>query len=253
MIKIVLVDDEQPAREELRFLLEQNSKLKIIGEFSSGAQAIENIPGLQPTVIFMDVHLQDMDGLDVVRALQQLDVHASVVFATAFDVHAIRAFELNAVDYILKPFSSDRLKVTIERIQQRIQPNELELSQKITKLIQDIGVKQRPRKLAATSKGRVVLIDPQDLLYVVAEGRYASLVTAQKMWPTTFSLYEIHERLDPAQFLQTHRSYIVNLDRIKEVIPWFNATYKIIMDEENSPEIPVSRTYIKGLKERFDV
>ncbi len=253
MIKIVLVDDEQPAREELRFLLEQNSKLKIIGEFSSGTQAIEEIPGLQPEVIFMDVHLQDMDGLDVVRALQQLDVRASIVFATAFDIHAIRAFELNAVDYILKPFSQDRLKVTIDRIQQRLHLNDPELSQKIAQVIQEIGVKQRPRKLAATSKGRVVLIDPQELLYVVAEGRYASLVTAQKMWPTTFSLYEIMERLDPAQFLQTHRSYIVNLDRIKEVIPWFNATYKIIIDQENTPEIPVSRTYIKGLKDRLDV
>lgn len=253
MIKIVLVDDEQPAREELRFLLEQNPNLKIIGEFSSGAQALEGIPSLQPAVIFMDVYLQDMDGLDVVRALQQLDVHAPVVFATAYDVHAIRAFELNAVDYILKPFSQDRLKVTIDRIQQRLQPNDHELSQKITHLIQELGVKQRPRKLAATCKGRVVLIDPQELLYVVAEGRYASLVTAQKIWPTTFSLNEIQERLDPAQFLQTHRAYIVNLDRIREVIPWFNATYKIIIEGENSPEIPVSRTYIKNLKERFDV
>lgn len=253
MIKIVLVDDERPAREELRFLLEQNLNLKIIGELESGAQALEHIPGLQPTVIFMDVHLQDMDGLDVVRALQQLDVHASVVFATAFDVHAIRAFELNAVDYILKPFSKERLWITIERIQQRMQPNDLELSRKITQLIQEIGVKQRPRKLAATCKGRVALIDPQELLYVVAEGRYASLVTAQKIWPTTFSLQEIQERLDPVQFLRTHRAYIVNLDRIKEVIPWFNATYKIVIDEENLPEIPVSRTYIKALKERLDV
>jgi two-component system LytT family response regulator/two-component system response regulator LytT len=253
MIKIVLVDDERPAREELRFLLEQNPNIKIIGEFASGAQAIEHIPGLQPAVIFMDVHLQDMDGLDVVRALQQLDVHASVVFATAFDVHAIHAFELNAVDYILKPFSQERLRVTIDRIQQRLQPNDLELSRKITQLIQEIGIKQRPRKLTATCKGRVVLIDPQELLYVVAEGRYASLVTAQKIWPTTFSLQEIQERLDPVQFLRTHRAYIVNLDRIKEVIPWFNATYKIVMDEENSPEIPVSRTYIKVLKERLDV
>lgn len=253
MINIVLVDDERPAREELRFLLEQNPRIKIIGEFESGIQAIEHIPCLQPEVIFMDVHLQDMDGLDVIRALQQMDVHASVVFATAFDVHAIRAFELNAVDYILKPFSQERFKVTIDRIQQRLQHNDLELSRKITQLIQEIGVKQRPRKLAATCKGRVVLIDPQELLYVVAEGRYASLVTAQKIWSTTFSLQEIQERLDPVQFLRIHRAYIVNLDRIKEVVPWFNATYKIIIDQENSPEIPVSRTYVKVLKERLDI
>lgn len=253
MIKIVLVDDEQLAREELRFLLGEHSGLEIIGEFASGAQAIEGIPALQPDVIFMDVYLQDMDGLDVIRTLQQLDVRSSVVFATAYDVHALHAFEVNAVDYILKPFSKDRLKVTIERIQQRLQPDDYELSQKISRLIEEIGVKQRPRKLAATCKGRVVLIDPQELLYVVAEGRYASLVTAQEIWPTTFSLHEIQERLDPAQFLQTHRSYIVNLDRIKEVIPWFNSTYKIIIEGENLTEIPVSRTYIKKFKERFDV
>jgi len=253
MITIVLVDDERPAREELRFLLEQNPLVNIIGEFASGAQAIEHIPTLQPAVIFMDVQLQDMDGLDVVRALQHLEVHASVVFATAFDVHAIRAFELNAVDYLLKPFSQERINVTIDRIQQRLQPNDLELTKIITQLIQTMGVQQRPRKLAATCKGRVVLIDPQELLYVVAEGRYASLVTAQKIWPTTYSLQDIQERLDPVQFLQVHRAYIVNLDRIKEVIPWFNATYKIVIDEENSAEIPVSRTYVKVLKERLDV
>lgn len=253
MIKVVLVDDEQPAREELRFLLEMNSEMEIVGEFSSGVQALEAIPSLKPEVIFMDVHLQDMDGIDVVRALQQLDVQASVVFATAYDIHAIRAFELNAVDYILKPFSQARLQITINRIQQRLQLHDRELSQKISRLIQEIGVKQRPRKLAATSKGRVVLIDPQELLYVVAEGRYASLVTEKKLWPTTFSLHEIQERLDPAQFLQTHRAYIVNLDRIKEVIPWFNSTYKIIIDSEKATEIPVSRTYIKKLKEWFDV
>lgn len=253
MIKIVLVDDEQLAREELRFLLEQHANLEVIGEFASGAQAIEGIPALQPDVIFMDVYLQDMDGLDVIRTLQQLNVRSSVVFATAYDVHALHAFEVNAVDYILKPFAKDRLKVTIERIQQRLQPNDHQLSQKITRLIEELGVKQRPRKLAATCKGRVVLIDPQELLYVVAEGRYASLVTAQEIWPTTFSLHEIQERLDPAQFLQTHRAYIVNLDRIKEVIPWFNSTYKIIIEGENATEIPVSRTYIKKFKERFDV
>lgn len=253
MITIVLVDDERPAREELRFLLEQNPKLKIIGEFESGAQAIEHLPGLQPGVIFMDVHLQDMDGLEVVRALQQMGVHAQVVFATAYDIHAIRAFELNAVDYILKPFSPERLRVTIERILERLQPNEEEVSRKLSLLINELGVKQRPRKLAANCKGRVVLIDPQEVLYVVAEGRYATLVTDQKSWPTTFSLQEIQERLDPVQFLRTHRAYIVNLDRIKEVIPWFNATYKIILDEESSLEIPVSRTYVKALKERLDV
>lgn len=253
MIKTVLVDDEQLAREELRFLLEENSTLEVIGEFASGAQAIEEIPALQPDVIFMDVYLQDMDGLDVIRTLQQLNVRSSVVFATAYDVHALHAFELNAVDYILKPFAKDRLKVTIDRIQQRLKPNDYELSRKITRLIDEIGVKRRPRKLAATCKGRVVLIDPQELLYVVAEGRYASLVTAQEIWPTTFSLHEIQERLDPAQFLQTHRAYIVNLDRIKEVIPWFNSTYKIVIEGENSTEIPVSRTYIKKFKERFDV
>lgn len=253
MITVVLVDDEMPAREELRYLLEQYPDIEVCGAFDSGAKALEHIPGLQPEVIFMDVHLQDMDGLDVVHALQHLGVNSSVVFATAYDIHAVRAFELNAVDYVLKPFSQERLEVTIHRLRQQLQSHELELSQKITQLIQEIGIKQRPRKLAATCKGRVVLIDPQEILYVVAEGRYASLVTAKKTWSTTFSLQEIQERLDPVQFLRTHRAYIVNLDRVKEVVPWFNATYKIMIDSEESAEIPVSRTYVKSLKERLDV
>ena len=252
MISVVLVEDEAPAREELRFLLEQYPELKVIGEFDSGLKALENIPGLAPDVVFIDVHLQDTDGLDVVHTLQHLGVRSAVVFATAYDVHAVRAFELNAVDYILKPFSKERLALTVSKIRERLRPADEELSGKISRLLQDLGVRQRPRKLSATCKGRVSLIDPEDVLYVVAEGRYASLVTPEKTWPTNYSLQEVEERLDPEQFVRTHRAYIVNLDKVKEVLPWFNGTYKIIIDSQRADEIPVSRTHVRGLREKLD-
>ncbi len=252
MMRVVLVDDEAPARAELRYLLEQFPELTVIGECESGAEALRQLPDLNPDVLFMDVHLQDMDGLDVVHSLQHLGFHFSVVFATAYDVHALRAFELNAVDYILKPFSLDRLVLTLERLKKRYLGGEEEMAKTIAQLLKQVGLRQRPRKIPATCKGRVTLIDPQDLLYVTAEGRYASLVTEEKIWPTTFSLQEIEERLDPVQFLRTHRAFLVNLDRIKEVIPWFNGTYKIMLDKAGTAEIPVSRTYVKALKERLD-
>ncbi|MHB1653002.1 MAG: LytR/AlgR family response regulator transcription factor [Desulfitobacteriaceae bacterium] len=253
MMTVVLVDDEAPARAELRFLLEQFPELNVIGEFESGAQSLRYIPGLRPDVIFMDVQLQDMDGLDVVHSLQHLGLDSFIVFATAYDVHAVRAFELNAVDYVLKPFSIGRLVVTVERLKQRQRTHGKELSRTISQLIQEVGLRQRPRKIPVTYKGRVTLIDPQDLLYVIAEGRYSSLVTADKIWPTTFSLQELEERLDPVQFVRTHRAFLVNLDRVKEVIPWFNGTYKIIISQTNVPEIPVSRTYAKVLRERLEL
>lgn len=252
MIRTVLVDDEQPARAELRYLLEQFSDMEIIGEFESGFQALENIPGLQPDALFMDVHLQDMDGLDVIQALQRHGVNAFVIFATAYDEYAVRAFELKAVDYVLKPFAKERIALTIEKIRERARPDGGALADKISQLIREVGLRQRPRKLAATNKGRVTLVDPQDVLYAVSEGRYASLVTEDKIWPTTFNLQEVEERLDPAQFVRTHRSYIVNLDRVKEAIPWFNGTYKIVIDYKGAEEIPVSRTYVKQLKEKLD-
>lgn len=253
MITIVLVDDEAPARVELRYLLEQYPEFEVIGEFESGAKALRHIPTLHPDVLFMDVQLQDMDGLDVVHSLQHLGLNPVVVFATAYDVHAVRAFELNAVDYILKPFSTERLAVTVERLKKRQKLNGEELSKTISHLIGEVGLRQRPRKIPVTSKGRVSLIDPQEFLYVIAEGRYASIATKEKIWPTTFSLQELEERLDPVQFVRTHRAYLVNLDRMKEVIPWFNGTYKIIIDQAGAPEIPVSRTYVKGLRERLDL
>ncbi|KLU63195.1 sensory transduction protein LytR [Peptococcaceae bacterium CEB3] len=251
-MKVVLVDDEVPARAELHYLLEQFPEISIIGECRSGGEALEQVPLLQPDILFMDVHLRDMDGLDVVQNLQRLGVNSFVVFATAFDVHAVRAFELNAVDYILKPFSLERLTMTIDRIKKRCRNNESELAETIAQLMAQAGLRQRPRRIPATVKGRVTLIDPQDLLYVMADGRYACLVTKVKTWATTYSLQEIEERLDPAQFIRTHRAYLVNLDRVKEVIPWFNGTYKIVIDYPEVQEVPVSRTYVKALKERLE-
>lgn len=252
-MRVVLVDDEAPAREELHYLLGQFPQISIIGEFKSGGEALCQVPILHPDILFMDVHLRDMDGLDVVHNLQHLGLDSFVVFATAYDMHAVRAFELNAVDYILKPFSLERLSLTIDRIKKRRRDNDRELAETISQLIAQIGLRQRPRKIPATLRGRVILIDPQDILYVIADGRYASLVTEEKVWTTTYSLQEIEERLDPAQFVKTHRAYLVNLDRVKEVIPWFNGTYKIVIDYAEAMEVPVSRTYVKALKERLEL
>lgn len=252
MIRVILVDDEAPARAELRYLLERFAEVTVIAECGSGADTLMQIPDLNPDVLFMDVHLQDMDGLDVVHSLRHLGLHSQVVFATAYDVHALRAFELNAVDYILKPFSLDRLALTLDRLKKCYFGNEEDMSKTIAQLIQQVGLRQRPRKIPATCKGRVTLIDPQELLYVTAEGRYASLITVKKIWPTTLTLQEIEERLDPVQFLRIHRAFLVNLDRVKEVIPWFNGTYKILLDEAETTEVPVSRTYVKILRERLD-
>jgi two-component system response regulator LytT len=256
MLKVFIVDDEAPARAELRYLLEQFADVEVIGEAASGEEAIELIPEAEPDAVFLDIHLHDRDGVDVGQELYELMVNPPIViFASAYEIHAVRAFETDAVDYIVKPFSEHRLEKTINRVrklrQQTVPSPSPQLEQRLQTLLQNVLHDQQPRRLPVEKNGKILLIDPNDIVYATLNGRYATIYTESDQYATSFTLQELESRLSHQLFFRTHRAYIVNLSKTAELVPWFKGTVHLIMQDQRRSEIPVSRNVVKELKKRL--
>ena len=264
MISVVIADDEPLARDELTYLLNQCEDIEIVGEATHGTEALEKIIELKPDVAFLDIHMPNLDGLTVARKLLQEDQSLMIVFATAYDQHAIQAFEVNAVDYLLKPFDEERVLKTVERIRHRVRnlksdsQNEM-LNNSLRELLKEMagesvstaaGQFQAPNisKLAVQAEESVVLIDPKEILYVYRETRDVFIKTSNKVYSTKYTLQTLEEKLANYPFFRTHRSYLVNLSFVQELVPWFNGAYTLILNDEKRSKVPVSRAYVKALK-----
>ncbi|CAM5784446.1 MULTISPECIES: LytR/AlgR family response regulator transcription factor [Brevibacillus] len=258
MLKVFIVDDEAPARAELRYLLEQFSDVAVIGEAESGEEALELIPDAEPDAVFLDIHLHDRDGVDVGQDLLELMVQPPVIiFASAYEIHAVRAFETEAVDYIVKPFSEHRLEKTINRVR-KLRPlpgseaaQQPYLEMQLQSLLQTVLQDQQPRRIPVERNGKIMLIDPNDIVYATVDGRYASIHTEEEQYATSFTLQELESRLSPKQFFRTHRAFIANLYRTAELVPWFKGALYLVMQDAQRTEVPVSRNVVKELKKRL--
>jgi len=264
VITVVIADDEPLARDELAYLLGKCDDIEIVGEATQGLEALEKIIALKPDAAFLDIHMPKLDGLLVARKLLEEDHNLIIVFATAYDQHAIQAFEVNAVDYLLKPFDEERVSKTVERIRQRVRNNKEDfqnemLNHSLTELLKKmdresvaatVGQFKAPiiSKLAVQGEGSIVMIDPNDILYVYRENRDVFIKTSIKVYSTKYTLQALEEKLASYPFFHTHRSYLVNLNFVQELVPWFNGAYILILNDEERSEVPVSRTYVKALK-----
>ncbi|MCO1602386.1 LytR/AlgR family response regulator transcription factor [Desulfosporosinus nitroreducens] len=269
MISVVIADDEPLARDELIYLLKQCGDIKIVGEATQGAEALEKILTLKPDVAFLDIQMPNLDGLTVARKLLEEDPALMIVFATAYDKHAIQAFEVNAIDYLLKPFDEERVLKTVERIRQRVGDSKLDsqnetLNNSLVELLKKIaedsvstvaGQFQAPKisKLAVQGEESVILIDPKDILYVYRETRDVFIKTSSKVYSTKYTLQTLEEKLASYPFFRPHRSYLVNLNFVQELVPWFNGAYTLILNDEKRSEVPVSRAYVKALKDLLEI
>ncbi|MFS0558963.1 LytR/AlgR family response regulator transcription factor [Brevibacillus sp. 179-C9.3 HS] len=258
MLKVFIVDDETPAREELRYLLEQFSEVSVVGEACSGEEALEAVLQTEPDAVFLDIHLQDRDGVDVGQELLESMVNPPVIiFASAYEFHAVRAFEAEAVDYIVKPFSEMRLEKTMNRVRKMMRKSEPALDatpmleKRLQSLLQNVLVDQQPRRVPVEKNGKIMLIDPNEIVYATLEGRYASIYTACEQYATTFTLQELESRLSRQQFFRTHRAFIVNLSKTAELVPWFKGSIHLVMQDQRKTEVPVSRNVVKELKKRL--
>jgi two-component system, LytTR family, response regulator LytT len=259
MIRTLIVDDEAPARSELRYLLEQHPDISVIAEASSGEEAIHMVHELSPDVVFLDIHLHDMDGIQAAQALEQSGSHPVIVYATAYDEYAIKAFETEAADYILKPFSTDRIEKTIDRLRRRLQKEPYPLKEagiestlrQIVDTLQPAAKSQTSTRIPVEKANSIVFVDVDSIVYTAVEGRHTRIYTKTSNFPASFSLQELERRLPEINFCRIHRAYIVNLHAIKEFIPWFKGTVQVKMDDMEETVLPVSRSLVKELKARL--
>ena len=251
-MRVMVVDDERPARDELCYLLREIPGVEIVGQAGTGEETIRKFGECMPDAIFLDIQMPDASGVDVARELARLGFSPAIVFATAYDQYAIEAFDVNAVDYLLKPFREDRLEETVQRLRRRLEeknPRGQDFLAKLDQIYTSLHAAEgREGKLKIEENGKIWLIPFGEILYATIEDRSVRIVTRERSFLTNYTLTEL-EGLLKSSFLRVHKSYLAQLDQIDSIIPWFNNTYNLIM-KDNS-EIPVSRTYVKLFRERM--
>ncbi|KMY52079.1 LytR/AlgR family response regulator transcription factor [Peribacillus loiseleuriae] len=241
MLKAYIVDDEPLARDELKYLLIQSKQVKILGESDCLEDAVVDISRLKPDLVFLDIELAEDNGLQLAKHLLTLDPIPAIVFATAYDEYALQAFELNALDYLLKPFDENRIQKTLEKIQQMQRIGEEEST------IHPSLKKDHTGKMAVLVDERIILLTCDDILYLESFEGKSIIKMMEHTYKVSEALVVLEKKLNRGQFIRVHRSFIVNMDHIIEIEPWFNSTYHLIMKDRS--KVPVSRTYVKELKQ----
>ena len=252
-LSALIVDDELLAREELVFLLKSFPAVEIVGAAGDGLEALRLIRQLEPDLVFMDVQMPGLDGLGVVRKLVEGGgVLPRLVFATAYDQYAVEAFEVNAVDYLLKPIEKERLATSIERAQKLLASPSQQASSMERLLAQLQSGPARPAKLLLNSRGRLILVDAGDVIYATIQDGVITVVSTQIEGVSNYrTIEELQSTLDANTFWRPHRSYLVNINKIREVVPWFKSSYQLRMSDKKQTEIPVSRAQTKRLRQLF--
>jgi two-component system response regulator LytT len=254
VIRTIVVDDEPLAREEMSFLLKGHHDVRIVAQGENGIEAFELIKEHQPDLVILDVSMPGQNGLELVARL--LDKRSKirmpqVIFATAYDQHAVRAFELNAIDYLLKPIDKARLAQSMERVR-RTMEGASSSSEKLDELVRILKEGSPPvqTKLVVRTAGRLLMIDPSQLVLASIEDGSITISTKELEGVSNFrTIEELQASLDPASFWRVHRSFIVNINHVKEVVPWFKGSYQLRMDDKNGTEVPVSRAQTKRLRD----
>jgi two-component system, LytTR family, response regulator len=254
-LRALLVDDERLAREELGYLLGQIGGVEIIGQADNGPEAVEAVDRLQPDLIFLDVQMPGLTGFEVARRLLDSEAGAQIVFVTAYDQHAIEAFEVNAVDYLLKPVEAGRLATAVDRVRRRVQSDravsKAPSTEDMDKLLSLLSDRQdRREQLALKVADRFLLVQSDEVIHASVEDDVITVVTNSLSGTSNYrTLDELQARLDPAIFWRVHRSHLVNINKIKEIVPWFSRNYILKMRDGKGTEIPVSRSQTKRLRE----
>ena len=246
----VVADDEQLARDELCFLLGQIDGVDVVGQAANGVEALEQIGRLTPDIAFLDVQMPGLTGFEVARRLVDQRPGPGVIFVTAFDQRAIEAFEVNAVDYLLKPVDANRLEQAVIRARQRRvdhQPLAGQLDQLMRLMT---GQKGRRDQVAVKVQDRFVLVQADDIIHASLVEDSITIVTGQVSGTSNDrTLDELHARLDPEVFWRVHRSHLVNINKVKEIVPWFSRNYILRMKDAKATEIPVSRSQTRRLRD----
>ena len=269
-ITTLIVDDEQLAREELRYLLGECGGVEVVAEGANGIEAVELIEAHQPDLVILDVQMPGMDGFAVIKQLidhRKLERLPQFVFATAYDQYAVRAFDVNAADYLLKPFDAKRIRQALDRVRARLAESQLDVAEvgvaggerKMQALLDLLNRAPAarpapPSKLVVQVQSRLLLVDQAEICFASIEDGVIRVVTPTMEGQSKCrTLEDLLELLDPAVFWRAHRGFVVNLNHIREVVPWFKSSYQLRMADKRQTEIPVSRNQTKRLRELFSL
>ena len=252
-IPTLLADDEALATDELSFLLKEFPALEIVGTAANGPEAVAKIQDLEPELVFLDVQMPGLDGMGVIRKIRAWSAENAVdpphfILATAYDQYAIEAFRLEALDYILKPIDKDRLSEAVERAQRTIAEKNRAAEERAEAAAPARPALQRTKVLVRAAAHNYI-VDAADVVFATIEDGLISIVTTQFEGISNYrTIEELQSNLDPDVFWRVHRSYLVNINRIREVIPWFKSSFQLRMDDKKATEIPVSRVQTKRLR-----
>ena len=248
-IRALVVDDEKLARDRLIGFLGKVPGVEVVGQATNGVEAVASIERDKPDLVFLDVQMPGMDGFEVLKALPHPAPH--VVFATAFDDYAIRAFEVEAVDYLLKPFARARVEEAVGRVRARLERGTDGLDvEAVLKRLEE-GRKEYIRQIPVHAGKRILLVSIEDVHWFGVEYRLVYAHTGERAFMTNFTLRELEERLDPELFFRAHKASLVNMRQVKEIVPWFGGRYKLVMRDQTSSEVPVSRAQARALRAKL--
>jgi len=257
-LRVMVVDDEQLAREELCYQLEQIGDVEVVAQAGNGLEALTAVDRHEPDLVFLDIQMPGLSGFEVARRLlAREDDSPALVFVTAFDQHAIEAFEVNAVDYLLKPVEGARLEQALVRARRRLSSERpmagpgAPLSDQLEQIVKMMAGRQVRRDQVAIKTGeRFILVQADEIIYASVADESINIVTGQVAGTSNYrTLDDLQARLDPEIFWRVHRSHLVNINKIKEIVPWFSRNYILRMKDTKATEVPVSRSQTKRLRE----
>jgi len=241
-IRVMIAEDERLAREELYYLLQQEGDVELLPFATNGRELLEMVEEHKPDVVFLDIKMPEMEGGQAARMLAARKEQPLIVFSTAYEEYAVDAFKLHAVDYLLKPTDPTRLRDTMQRVRERLEKNKNEHTLPL----------KYGAKLLVEENNRLVVIDPATIVYAARDERNVRIHTQKQVYTARMTLVQLEEKLAMYDFYRTHKSYLVNLQYVSELEPWFNGAYNLILKNEEQFRIPVSRSAVKDLLKKLE-
>jgi two-component system LytT family response regulator len=246
LIRVVIIDDEPLGRQKLRRLLKGEADVEIVGEFDGGGQTVHELRRLAPDLVFLDIQMPERDGFTILKQMEGHDI-PHVIFVTAYDQYALRAFEIHASDYLLKPFDRERFHGSLQRVREDIQKSKTrKIDDRLVALLEDLKASREfPDRLAVKSGGHIHFVRTGELDYVQSAGNYVRLHVGLKSYLLRETMNDIQAKLNPQQFVRIHRSTMVNIESVKELQPWFGGSYVVILN--NGTRLNMSRAFRNDL------
>ncbi|MCH8125116.1 response regulator transcription factor [candidate division KSB1 bacterium] len=248
MIRAFIVEDEQPALERLKDLIDEITDVEIIGSNPSGKEAVQQIDSLKPDLLFLDIHLTDISGIDVLRLISH---QPAIIFTTAYNQYAIEAFELRAVDYLLKPFSKERFEEAVDKVREKLQPDQ-DMTSTFKQLLQSWQPgKDYLTRIPSRIGDKIYILPDDEIVYFKSEDKVVFAYLADSDFIVNYTLEELQNRLHPDKFFRIHRSTIVNLNYVKTIEAWFGGGYKMKVKDKRNTELTISRSAGRLLREKL--